>query len=310
MEMKISVIGAGHVGETTALMIAQKELGDIVLMDIIEDMPKGKALDMAEASPVGGFDVKYVGTNEYGPIEGSDIVVMTAGLPRKPGMDRMDLLVKNAKIIQGVAEQIKKLAPNSILLMVANPLDVMAYVAMKVTGFSRDRVFGMAGVLDSTRFRYFIAEALNVSVENTQAMVLGGHGDSMLPLPRYTTVSGVPITQLLNQETIDKIVERTRKGGGEIVSLLKTGSAYYAPAASITQMVESIAKDKKRLLPGSAYLKGEYGLNNVFAGVPIILGANGMEKVVQIELMPDEIEALHKSAAEVKKGMDVYDKGL
>ncbi|MFQ5772515.1 MAG: malate dehydrogenase [bacterium] len=308
--MKISVIGAGHVGESAALMLAQKELGDIVLMDIIADMPKGKALDMAEASPLGGFDVKFVGTHEYGAIQGSDIVVMTAGLPRKPGMDRMDLLMKNAEIVRGVAEQIKELAPDSILLMVTNPLDVMAYVGMKVTGFPRERVFGMAGVLDSTRFRYFVAEALNVSVEDTQAMVLGGHGDSMVPLPKYTTVSGVPITQLLDQETIDKIVERTRKGGGEIVSLLKTGSAYYAPAASITQMVDSIVKDKRRLLPGSAYLRGEYGLNQVFAGVPIILGSTGIVKVVEIDLTPDEMEALHKSAAEVKKGMDAYDKGL
>ncbi|MFQ5706529.1 MAG: malate dehydrogenase [bacterium] len=309
--MKISVIGAGHVGETTALMIAQKELGgEVMLIDIIEDMPKGKALDIGEASPVAGFDVKLAGAHEFGPIEGSDVVVMTAGLPRKPGMDRMDLLAKNARIVESVAEKIKALAPNCILLMVANPLDVMAYVAMKVTGFPRQRVFGMAGVLDSTRFRYFIADALKVSVEDTQAMVMGGHGDSMVPLPRYTTVSGVPITQLLDQDTIDQIVARTRKGGGEIVSLLKSGSAYYAPAASITHMVEAIVKDKKSLVPGSGYLQGEYGLNDVFAGVPIVVGSKGMERVVEIDLTSDEKEALLKSAAEVKKGMDAYDRGL
>jgi malate dehydrogenase len=301
--MKISVIGAGNVGATTALMLAQHQLGDVVLLDIIEGMSEGKALDMAEAGPVARFESHVRGTEKYEDIAGSEIVVMTAGLPRKPGMTRMDLLTKNAEIVTSTTREIVKHAPESIIVMVTNPLDVMAYVAFKTSGFPKQRVVGMAGVLDSTRFREFIAAELNVSVEDTHTMVLGGHGDSMVPLPRYTTVSGIPITQLLPSETIKKLVDRTRKGGTEIVNLLKTGSAYYAPAASIAVMVEAIVYNKKRVLPASAYLEGEFGFKDVFAGVPVILGRNGVEKIVEIELSDQEKEALSKSAADVKAGI-------
>ena len=301
--MKISVIGAGNVGATTALMLAQHQLGDVVLLDIIEGMPEGKALDMAEAGPVARFESHVRGTEKYEDIAGSEIVVMTAGLPRKPGMTRMDLLTKNAEIVTSATREIVKHAPESIIVMVTNPLDVMAYVAFKTSGFPKQRVVGMAGVLDSTRFREFIAAELNVSVEDTHTMVLGGHGDSMVPLPRYTTVAGIPITQLLPSETIKKLVDRTRKGGTEIVNLLKTGSAYYAPAASIAVMVEAIVHNKKRVLPASAYLEGEFGFKDVFAGVPVILGRNGVEKIVEIELSDQEKEALSKSAADVKAGI-------
>ncbi|MDZ7363311.1 MAG: malate dehydrogenase [candidate division KSB1 bacterium] len=306
--MKISVIGAGNVGATTALFLAQQRLGDIVLIDIIEGMPEGKALDMDEAGPVARFEGHVVGTNNYENLLESDIVVMTAGLPRKPGMTRMDLLTKNAEIVTAAMRKVAELAPKSIVVMVTNPLDVMAYVAWKTTGFPKSRVVGMAGVLDSTRFRFFVATALNVSVEDTQAMVLGGHGDSMVPLPRYATVSGIPITQLLAADEIAKLVERTRKGGTEIVNLLKTGSAYYAPAAAAAQMVEAIVFDKKRFLPASAYLDGEYGLKNVFAGVPVILGRNGVEKIVELDLTAEEKQALLKSAAEVKEGIQDWEK--
>jgi malate dehydrogenase len=306
--MKISVIGAGNVGATTALFLAQQRLGDIVLIDIIEGMPEGKALDMDEAGPVARFEGHIVGTNNYENLLDSEVVVMTAGLPRKPGMTRMDLLTKNAEIVTAAMRKVAKLAPKAVVVMVTNPLDVMAYVAWKTTGFPKSRVVGMAGVLDSTRFRFFVATALNVSVEDTQAMVLGGHGDSMVPLPRYTTVSGIPITQLLSADEIAKLVDRTRKGGTEIVNLLKTGSAYYAPAASVAQMVEAIVFDKKRLLPASAYLEGEYGLNDVFAGVPIIIGRNGVEKIIEMELTAEEKHALLKSAAEVKEGIQDWEK--
>jgi len=306
--MKISVIGAGNVGATTALYLAQQRLGDIVLIDIIEGMPEGKALDMDEAGPVARFESHLLGTTNYGSLLDSDIVVMTAGLPRKPGMTRMDLLTKNAEIVTSAMLKVVEFAPKAIVVVVTNPLDVMAYVAWKTTGFPSSRVVGMAGVLDSTRFRFFVAMALNVSVEDTQAMVLGGHGDSMVPLPRYTTVSGIPITQLLTADEVTKLVDRTRKGGTEIVNLLKTGSAYYAPAASAAQMVEAIVFDKKRLLPASAYLDGEYGLKNVFAGVPIILGRNGVEKIVEIDLTAEEKQALLKSAAEVKEGIQDWEK--
>lgn len=301
--MKISVIGAGNVGATTALLLAQQQLGDIFLLDIIEGLPEGKALDMAEAGPVARFESRVWGTEKYEDIADSDIVVMTAGLPRKPGMTRMDLLTKNAEIVKSVTKQVAKVAPKSIIVVVTNPLDVMTYVAWKTSGFPRQRVVGMAGVLDSTRFREFIAAELNVSVEDTQTIVLGGHGDSMVPLPRFTTVSGIPIGQLLPTETITRLVDRTRKGGTEIVNLLKTGSAYYAPAAAASQMVEAIVSDKKRLLPASAYLEGEYGLKDVFAGVPVILGRNGVERIVEIELSAEEKEALSKSAADVKAGI-------
>ncbi|MGB6032266.1 MAG: malate dehydrogenase [Bacteroidota bacterium] len=301
--MKISVIGAGNVGATTALMLAQQRLGEIVLLDIVEGMPEGKALDMAEAGPVARFESRVRGTGKYEDIAGSDIVVITAGLPRKPGMTRMDLLTKNAGISATAAGEVKKRAPNAIIVVVTNPLDVMTYVAWKTSGFPKHRVFGMAGVLDSTRFRYFVADALNVSVEDTQAMVLGGHGDSMVPLPRYTTVSGIPITQMLSAETIDQLVTRTRKGGTEIVGLLKTGSAYYAPAASAAIMVESIVFDKKRLVPASAYLEGEFGQKDVFAGVPVIIGRKGIERIVEVELNDEEKAMLQKSADDVRQGM-------
>ena len=302
--MKISVIGAGNVGSTTALMLAQQRLGEIWQLDIVEGMSEGKALDMAEAGPVGGFESHLHGTQEYEDIVGSEIVVITAGLARKPGMTRMDLLTKNAEIVSSAATRIAKFAPDSIIVVVTNPLDVMTYVAWKTSGFPQNRVVGMAGVLDSTRFRYFVASELQVSVEDTQAMVLGGHGDSMVPLPRYTTVSGIPITQLLSADAIKRLVDRTRTGGSEIVSLLKTGSAYFAPAAAISVMVESIALDKKRMLPASAYLEGQYGLNDVFVGVPVVLGAGGVEKIVEVELSVEEKEALAKSASDVKTGID------
>ena len=301
--MKISVIGAGNVGATTALLLAQQRLGDIVLLDVIEGMPEGKALDMAEAGPVARFESHVQGSGKYEDIAGSDIVVITAGLPRKPGMSRMDLLTKNAEIISSVTLQVVKFCPNAMIIVVTNPLDVMAYVAWKTSGFPKHRVVGMAGVLDSTRFRCFVASELNVSVEDTQSMVLGGHGDSMVPLPRYTTVSGVPISQLLPAETINKLVDRTRKGGTEIVNLLKTGSAYYAPAAAVAQMVESIVFDKKRVLPASALLDGKYGLNDVFVGVPVVLGRNGVERIIELDLTEDEKKALLKSAADVQQGI-------
>jgi malate dehydrogenase len=306
--MKITVIGAGNVGATTALFLAQQRLGDVVLIDIIEGMPEGKALDMDEAGPVARFEGHVVGTNNYENLLDSGVVVMTAGLPRKPGMTRMDLLTKNAEIVTAAMRKVAELAPKSVVVMVTNPLDVMAYVAWKTTGFPKSRVVGMAGVLDSTRFRFFVATALDVSVEDTQAMVLGGHGDSMVPLPRYTTVSGIPITQLLSAEEISKLVDRTRKGGAEIVNLLKTGSAYFAPAASAVQMVESIVFDKKRMLPAAAYLEGEYGLKGVFAGVPIILGRKGVEKIIELELTAEERQALLKSAADVKEGIQDWEK--
>ncbi len=307
--MKIAVIGAGQVGATTALLMAQQELGDIVLVDIVEGMPQGKGLDMAEAGPVLGYDSKLSGTNDFKDIAGAEVVVVTSGLPRKPGMTRMDLLEKNAEIVESVTKEIVNHAPDSIIVMVTNPLDVMCYVALQVSGFGRERVFGMAGVLDSTRCRCFVAEAVGVSVEDVQAMVLGGHGDSMVPLPRYITVAGIPITQLLDQETIDAIVERTRKGGTEIVSLLKTGSAYYAPGAAVAQMVESIVRDKKRLVPASAYCQGEYGLEDVYVGLPVIIGKSGMERIVEIELTEEERSALHASAADVKEGIDAWKAG-
>ncbi len=306
--MKIAVIGAGQVGATAALLMAERELGDLVLVDIVEGMPQGKALDMAEAGPVLGADGHLLGSNDPAHIAGAELVVVTSGLPRKPGMTRMDLLEKNAEIIEEVTKRIVQHAPNCLILMVANPLDVMCYVALKVSGFPPQRVFGMAGVLDTTRCCHFIAQALGVSVEDVQAMVLGGHGDSMVPLPRYTTVSGIPITQLLDAGTIEQIVDRTRKAGTEIVSLLKTGSAYYAPGAAVAQMVEAIVKDKKRLLPASAYCQGEYGLQQVYVGVPVILGRGGVEKIVALELTEAESAALKRSAEDVKEGIEAWEK--
>jgi malate dehydrogenase len=292
------------VGSSAALKMAQKELGDIVLVDVVEFVAEGKALDMAESSPLDGFDVALVGkTNDYSVIKDSDVVVITAGVPRKPGMTRMDLLMTNAGIVETISNHIRELAPNSIVIIVTNPLDVMTYVAWKVTGFPRERVMGQAGVLDSIRMRYFVAQELGVSVKDVQAMVLGSHGDQMVPLPRYTTVSGVPITELLPPETIERINDRTRKAGTEIVNLLKTGSAYYAPGAAVAEMVEAIVRDKKRLMPCSVLLKGEYGLNDVFIGVPVILGKNGVERIVELKLTEEELKALHQSAEEVRKGI-------
>jgi malate dehydrogenase len=301
---RIAVVGAGMVGSSAALKMAQKELGDIVLVDVVEFVAEGKALDMAESSPLDGFDVALVGkTNDYSVIKDSDVVVITAGVPRKPGMTRMDLLMTNAGIVETISNHIRELAPNSIVIVVTNPLDVMTYVAWKVTGFPRERVMGQAGVLDSIRMRYFVSQELGVSVKDVQAMVLGSHGDQMVPLPRYTTVSGVPITELLPPETIERINDRTRKAGTEIVNLLKTGSAYYAPGAAVAEMVEAIVRDKKRLMPCSVLLKGEYGLNDVFIGVPVILGKNGVERIVELKLTEEELKALHQSAEEVRKGI-------
>lgn len=303
MRKKITVVGAGHVGESTALMLAQKELGDVIITDIIEDMPMGKALDLMEMTPLVGIDSNLKGSNDLADLEGSDIVVMTAGLPRKPGMDRMDLLTKNADIVGGVAEGIKKHAPNAIVVVVSNPLDVMTYQMYKTTGFDKKRVMGMAGVLDSTRLRAFVAMELNVSAADVHAMVLGGHGDSMVPLPRYTTVNGIPITELLPKDKIDALIQRTKVGGGEIVKLLKTGSAYYSPAMSAVQMVESILKDKKRIVPAAAYLDGEYGLSNVYVGVPVKLGSEGVEEIIELKLTDEEMAMLKSSAEEVAKGI-------
>ncbi len=304
---KISIIGAGMVGSTTAHWMAERELGDIVLVDIpqVGDMPKGKALDLMEAGPIFGFDTKVMGTHDYADIEGSDIVVVTAGMPRKPGMTREDLVGVNTQIVRSVAEKIAKYAPDAIVIVVTNPLDTMAYLTWKVTGFPKERVMGQAGVLDSARMRTFIAMELGVSVENTHAFVLGGHGDEMVPLPRYSTVAGIPITHLLPKERIDAIVERTRKGGGEIVKLLGKGSAFYAPGAAVTKMVEAILKDKKLILPASAYLDGEYGLRDIYFGVPVVLGRKGVERIIEIELTDEEKEAMKRSEQLIRNTMRV-----
>lgn len=304
---KVTVVGAGHVGATTGLAIANKGLADIVLTDIIERMPQGKALDMMEATPLMGRDVEITGTNNYVDTQGSDIIVITAGLARKPGMSRDDLLFKNAEIIGGVVDEVTKHSPDSIIIMVTNPLDVMAYLAYKKSGFPRERVVGMAGVLDSARFRTFIAMELGISVDNTHAFVLGGHGDSMVPLPRYSTVAGVPITELMSEEQVNRIVQRTRDGGAEIVSLLGTGSAYFAPAWSVAQMVEAILLDRKEILPCAAFLQGEYGVEDAYVGVPVQLGAGGMEKVFEIDLSDDERNAFEDSVAEVKDSIAKLD---
>jgi malate dehydrogenase len=299
--MKITVIGAGNVGATTAQRIVDKELAnEVVLVDILEGIPQGKALDMYEATPVELTDARVIGANGYAETAGSDIVVLTAGIPRKPGMSRDDLMNTNSGIMKACTESVVQQSPKAILVVVANPLDVMTYVAMKVSGFDRTRVIGMAGVLDTARFRTFIAMELKVSVEDVTAFVLGGHGDSMVPLPRYSTVAGIPITELMSPETIERLVKRTRDGGIEIVNFLKTGSAYYAPSSATVAMVESIVKDKKRILPCAVYLKGEYGINDTVVGVPVKLGAKGVEEIVQIKLNADEQAALNKSAGDVK----------
>jgi malate dehydrogenase len=305
MRNKITIIGAGNVGATTAHWLAEREFGDIVLLDIpqTEGMPAGKALDMTEAAPVVGYDTRIIGTTEYDATANSDIVVITAGVARKPGMSREDLIGTNQRIMTDVVTNIKATSPNSILIVVTNPLDTMAYLAKQVSGFPRERVIGQAGVLDSARMRTFIAMELEVSVENTHAFVLGGHGDEMVPLPRYSTVAGIPITDLLAPERVEAIVERTRKGGGEIVSLLKTGSAYYAPGAAVAQMVEAILKDKKLILPCAVYLEGEYGLNDIYFGVPVKLGRSGMEEIIEITLTSEERAALDKSVALIRSTM-------
>jgi malate dehydrogenase len=300
---KISVIGAGNVGATVTNKVAEMEVGDVVMVDIIDGLPQGKGLDMLESAPVGGFDSNIVGSMGYDETADSAVVVVTSGVARKPGMSREDLLDTNKKIIESVVGQVVSKSPNAILIMVANPLDTMTYLALKRSGFPRNRVMGMAGILDTARFKAFISMELDVSVEDIQTVILGGHGDEMVPLPRYTTVSGIPILQLLPEETIERLVERTRKGGGEIVSLLKTGSAYYAPGAAAAQMVEAVLKDKKRILPCCAYLEGEYGLSDICFGVPVKLGANGVEEIIELELTADEKELVSTSAESVKKSI-------
>ncbi|MBW1893985.1 MAG: malate dehydrogenase [Deltaproteobacteria bacterium] len=300
MKKKVTVIGAGNVGATTAQRLAEKDLCDVVLIDIVEGVPQGKALDLTEAAPIEKHDSHIIGTNTYDDSANSDIVIITAGIPRKPGMSRDDLISTNAGIMKNVTEQVTKLSPDSILIIVSNPLDAMCQVAYEASGFPQNRVVGMAGVLDSARFRAFIAMELNVSVENTHAFVLGGHGDTMVPLPRYSTVAGIPITELMSQDRIDALVERTRKGGAEIVGLLTT-SAYYAPASAAVEMAEAILKDKKKILPCAAYLQGEYGFNELFIGVPVKLGANGVEEIIEITLADDEKAALQKSADAVQE---------
>jgi malate dehydrogenase len=304
MVNKITVVGAGNVGATTAQRLAEKELArQVVMVDVAEGIPQGKGLDQWESAPIEGFDSRIIGTNGYAETAGSDIVVITAGIARKPGMSRDDLLNTNAGIVKQVSEQIKQTSPNAIIIMVSNPLDVMSYVALKVTGFPRERVLGMAGVLDTARYRSFLAEAADVSVRDIQAMVLGGHGDTMVPLISYTSVSGIPITQLLPKDTLDAIVDRTRSGGAEIVKYLKTGSAYYAPSAAAVQMCEAIVRDQKRILPCAAWLTGEYGMKDLFLGVPCKLGRNGLEKIVEVELTDAERTALAKSAEAVREPM-------
>ena len=301
MDRKITVIGAGNVGATTAQRLAEKQIGDVVLIDIAEGLPQGKALDLAEAAPIEKHDACLQGSNDYALSKDSDIVIITAGIPRKPGMSRDDLISTNAKIIRDVTSQVVKFSPQAVLIVVSNPLDAMCHVALEASGFPKTRVIGMAGVLDSARFRTFIARELNVSVENTHAFVLGGHGDTMVPLPRYSTVAGIPITELLDEKVIEKLIERTRNGGAEIVGLLKTGSAFYAPASAAVEMAEAIIKDKKKILPCAAYLEGEYGISGLFIGVPVKLGRTGVEEVIQIKLLPEEQKALNASAQAVQE---------
>ena len=301
MRKKVSIVGAGNVGATAAHWIAAKELADVVLIDVVEGVPQGKALDLLQAMPVERTDCNVAGTNDYADTANSDIVVITAGIPRKPGMSRDDLLNTNYKIMQDVVGKVVKYSPNCILIIVSNPLDAMAQAAYKLSGFSRNRVIGMAGVLDSARFRTFIAQELNVSVENVTAFVLGGHGDTMVPLARYSTVAGIPVTELIEPAKLEAIIQRTRDGGAEIVKYLKTGSAFYAPSASAVEMVEAILKDKKKILPCAVHLEGEYGINGLYVGVPVKLGVNGLEQIIEIKLTADEQASLNKSAAAVKE---------
>lgn len=298
---KVTVVGTGMVGGTVAQLMAQRDYVDVVMIDIVEGMPQGKALDLRETGPVLGYDTYLHGSNDYADAADSDIVVITSGIPRKPGMSRDDLLKTNRGILQSVSGEIAKVAPNAIVIVVSNPLDAMCHVALETTGFPRERVIGMAGVLDSARFRSFIAEELDVSVEDVTAFVLGGHGDTMVPLARYSTVAGIPLPDLLDEETIHRLQQRTANGGAEVVALLKTGSAYYAPAASVCEMVDSILLDKKRILPTSVYLQGEYGINDLYVGVPVKLGKNGLEQIIEIKLTEEEAGALRKSADAVQE---------
>jgi malate dehydrogenase len=301
---KITVVGAGNVGAATALKAAEKELAEeIILIDVLSGLPQGKALDLWESSPVESFDSRVTGTNDYKDTAGSNLVIITAGLPRKPGMSRDDLLIANRDIVKNVTENIVNYSPQSIIIVISNPLDAMTYVALKVSGFEKHRVLGMAGILDSARLRHFISEELNVSVKDVQALVLGGHGDSMVPLIRYTTISGIPISEFIGEKKLQKLIERTSNGGIEIVNLLKTGGAYYAPAASVIEMADAIAYNRNRILPCSAWLEGEYGLNNVYCGVPVMLGKNGIEKIVELNLNENELADLKKSAAGVAENI-------
>src|SRR3954447_1598174 len=301
MRKKVTIVGSGNVGATAAHWIASKELADVVLIDIVEGVPQGKGLDLLEAMPIEKRDSYITGTNDYADTANSDIVVITAGIPRKPGMSRDDLLNTNHKIMNDVVSKVVQHSPNCILIIVSNPLDAMAQAAFKMSGFPRERVIGMAGVLDSSRFRTFIAEELKVSVENVTAFVLGGHGDTMVPLPRYSTVAGIPITELIEKTKLAALVQRTRDGGAEIVKYLKTGSAYYAPSAAVAEMVEAILKDKKKIMPCAVYLDGEYGIKGLFVGVPVKLGSNGVEQIIQIKLTPEEQSELERSAGSVKE---------
>jgi malate dehydrogenase len=301
MRRKVTVVGAGNVGASLAQRLVEKEIADVVLIDIIEGIPQGKALDIMESAPVEKFDARMRGSNTYELSDGSDVIVVTAGLARKPGMSRDDLVQKNQEIVGSVVREAAPRSPNAVLIIVSNPLDAMCEVARRVSGFPRERVFGMAGILDSARMRWFLAEELDVSVESTNAFVLGGHGDTMVPLPRYSTVAGIPITQLLPKERIDAIVKRTREGGIEIVNYYKTGSAYYAPSAAVAEMVESVLKDEKKILPCAAYLQGEYGMTDVYLGVPVKLGRRGIEQVIEVELAAEEKSALARSAESVRE---------
>jgi malate dehydrogenase len=304
-KFKVTVIGAGNIGGTTALHLAMRNIADVVLVDIVEGLPQGKALDILESGPILRFDSNVIGTNDYEDTAGSDVVVITSGKPRQPGMSRTDLLNDNQEIVGSVTEQVVENSPNAIIIVVANPLDAMCHVALETSGFPRERVIGMAGILDTARYRTFIAERVGASVRDVFALVLGGHGDTMVPLPSMATVSGVPITQMLSQDEVDAIVQRTRQGGGEIVELLGSGSAFYAPAAAIVEMVDAILMDQKRILPCAAYLQGEYGLNDLFVGVPVKLGAGGIEDVIELELSDDEREQLEYSANDVREMVEV-----
>lgn len=300
---KVSIIGSGHVGATAVYYIAEKNLADIVMVDVVQGLPQAKAMDYLHAAPMRKYSVHISGTNDYQDIIDSDVVVLAAGIPRKPGMDRMDLMKINVDIARQAARAIAEFAPNAIVIVVSNPLDIICMATLQESGFALKKVIGMAGILDSTRFRYFIAEALNVWPGDVNAMVLGGHGDTMVPLPRYTRVNGIPIQELMDQETLARLIKRTRTGGGEIVALLKQGSAFYAPGASVAKMVEAIVKDEKRVVPVSAYLRGEYGYRDIFLGVPVLLGKNGIEKIIPLELTPDEKKALDLSAQAVQDGV-------